>query len=69
VTGRTNEVETGVNSEVEFRISLRLLFLSHVGFMLIVLRGRRDQCSSMWNEVERLTIKSTMGFQESRLLT
>ena len=36
VTGGSDEVETGMNSKVDFVDTTRLLFLEHVGLMLII---------------------------------
>ena len=36
VTGGTDEVETGVHTQVDTIIALRLLFLKHVGLVLVV---------------------------------
>lgn len=36
MAGRSDEVETGVDTEVDLVRTTRLLFLQHVGFMLIV---------------------------------
>lgn len=43
VTSWSNEVKTGVDSHVYFLASLGLLFLTHEGLMLIILRRRRDE--------------------------
>ena len=36
VAGRANEIQAGVNSKINLLCASRLLFLQHVGFMLIV---------------------------------
>lgn len=36
MAGGTNEIQTGVNSQIRLLISLWLLFLSHIGLVLVI---------------------------------
>jgi hypothetical protein len=70
VSSRSDEVQAGVYSHVELLTSLRLLLLSHEALMLVVLHRLPCQLPSK-STIRRRghTMKSTMGIQESRLLT
>ena len=78
VTRRPDKVQARVDAHVVLLPALGLLLLTHVGFVLVVLWIRRcagpavgsfSVMERMTRVREQRTIKSTIGFHESRLLT